>query len=43
MAAFAAAGVTTLSVAPFGVSASERIAALETAAEALQRSGAGAP
>jgi F420-dependent oxidoreductase-like protein len=43
MSAFAAAGVTTLSVAPFGLSASDRIAALETAAEALQRSGAGAP
>jgi hypothetical protein len=42
MAAFAAAGVTTLSIGAFGVTERERMAALETAAEALQRFGAGA-
>ena len=41
MAAFAAAGVTTLSVATFGATERDRMAALEIAAEALQRSGAG--
>jgi F420-dependent oxidoreductase-like protein len=41
MAAFAAAGVTTLSVSPFGATEQERLAALQTAAEALARSGAG--
>jgi F420-dependent oxidoreductase-like protein len=40
IAQFAAAGVTTLSVAPFGMTLGERIAALRTAAEALARSGA---
>jgi hypothetical protein len=40
MAAFAAAGVTTLSISPFGGTERERLVALETAAEALQRSGA---
>ncbi len=39
MAAFAGAGVTTLSVAPHGVDLNERLAALETAAGALEQSG----
>jgi hypothetical protein len=38
---FAAAGVTTLSLAPYGGNADERIAALRTAAEALDKSGVG--
>ena len=42
MAAFAAAGVTTLSVAPYGGDLTQRLAALETAAGALERSGVGA-
>jgi F420-dependent oxidoreductase-like protein len=41
IAAFAAAGVTTLSVAAFGAIERERMSALETAAEALQQSGTG--
>lgn len=40
MAAYAAAGVTTLSVTPFAATMPERLAALRVAAEALQRSGA---
>jgi F420-dependent oxidoreductase-like protein len=39
MAEFAAAGVTTLSVTPFAATLPERLAALNTAAEALQASG----
>jgi F420-dependent oxidoreductase-like protein len=39
MKAFAAAGVTTLSLAPYGAGADERIAALRTAAAALDKSG----
>jgi F420-dependent oxidoreductase-like protein len=39
--AFAAAGVTTVSLAPYGDSADERIAVLRTAAEALDKSGVG--
>ena len=38
---FAAAGVTTVSLAPYGASAEERRAALRTAAEALDLSGVG--
>jgi len=41
MAEFAAAGVTTLAVSPFGASLDERLRALQVASEALQRSGAG--
>jgi F420-dependent oxidoreductase-like protein len=40
MAAFAEAGVTTLTIAPSGGSLDERVAELRTAAEALERSGA---
>jgi F420-dependent oxidoreductase-like protein len=39
--AFADAGVTTVSLAPYGDSADERIAVLRTAAEALDKSGVG--
>jgi F420-dependent oxidoreductase-like protein len=39
MGEFAAAGVTTLTISPFGATAGERIAALRTAAEALDKSG----
>jgi F420-dependent oxidoreductase-like protein len=39
MAQFAAAGVTTLTVSPFGATADERITALRTAAAALEKSG----
>ena len=39
MTAFAEAGVTTLSVSPFGATADERVAALRAAAEALEMSG----
>jgi alkanesulfonate monooxygenase SsuD/methylene tetrahydromethanopterin reductase-like flavin-dependent oxidoreductase (luciferase family) len=42
MTEFAQAGVTTLSVSPFGATHDERIAALRTAAEALDKSGVGA-
>jgi F420-dependent oxidoreductase-like protein len=42
MAEFAAAGVTTLSVIPFGATMAERLAALQTAVEALDQSGAAA-
>jgi alkanesulfonate monooxygenase SsuD/methylene tetrahydromethanopterin reductase-like flavin-dependent oxidoreductase (luciferase family) len=41
MAAFAAAGVTTLSVVPNGATVDERVATLRLAAEALDLSGAG--
>lgn len=41
MAEFAAAGVTTLTVAPFGSSLDDRRAALEGAMQALEQSGAG--
>jgi alkanesulfonate monooxygenase SsuD/methylene tetrahydromethanopterin reductase-like flavin-dependent oxidoreductase (luciferase family) len=41
MQAFAAAGVTTLSLSPYGASDDERLAALRTAAEALDKSGVG--
>jgi F420-dependent oxidoreductase-like protein len=40
MAGFGAAGVTTLSITPFGASTDERLAALHTAARALDESGA---
>jgi alkanesulfonate monooxygenase SsuD/methylene tetrahydromethanopterin reductase-like flavin-dependent oxidoreductase (luciferase family) len=40
--AFAAAGVTTVSLAPYGNSHEERIAVLRTAADALDKSGVGA-
>lgn len=39
MAAFAASGVTTLAVTPFAPTLEERLRAVTTAAEALQRSG----
>jgi F420-dependent oxidoreductase-like protein len=42
MAEYAAAGVTTLTVSPFGATADERISALRTAAEALDRAGVAA-
>jgi F420-dependent oxidoreductase-like protein len=42
MTEFARAGVTTLSVSPFGATHDERISALRTAAEALDKSGVGA-
>jgi F420-dependent oxidoreductase-like protein len=42
MTEFAQAGVTTLSVSPFGATHDERIAALRTAADALDKSGVGA-
>ena len=41
MHAFAEAGVTTLSITPYAPSLEERMAALDTAAEALRQSGAG--
>ena len=41
MHAFAEAGVTTLSITPYAPSLEDRMAALDTAAEALQQSGAG--
>jgi F420-dependent oxidoreductase-like protein len=41
MAEFAQAGVTTLSLTPYGVSVDDRIAMLRVAAAALQKSGAG--
>jgi F420-dependent oxidoreductase-like protein len=41
MAAFAKAGVTTLSVLPHGSTLDERLATVRAAAEALERSGAG--
>jgi F420-dependent oxidoreductase-like protein len=41
MTEFAAAGVTTLSLAPYGGNADERITALRAAAEALDKSGVG--
>lgn len=41
LAAYAAAGVTTLSVTPMGGPLGERLASLTTALEALDRSGAG--
>jgi F420-dependent oxidoreductase-like protein len=40
MAEFADAGVTTLSITPYGETMGERIAALRTAVDALERSGA---
>ena len=40
MRAFAEAGVTTLSITPYAASLADRLAALDTAAEALQQSGA---
>ena len=39
MAAFAEAGVTTLSVSPFGETYEQKAHALRTAAEALDKSG----
>jgi F420-dependent oxidoreductase-like protein len=42
MAEFAAAGVTTLTITPFGSTLDERLAALSTALDALQASGADA-
>jgi F420-dependent oxidoreductase-like protein len=42
MAEFAASGVTTLSITPFGETMDERVAVLRTAVEALERSGAAA-
>jgi F420-dependent oxidoreductase-like protein len=39
MAAFAAAGVTTLTVTPVGLTVEERVAGLRTAVEALEMSG----
>lgn len=42
MGAFAASGVTTLAVSPLAATLSERLRALTTAAEALDKSGAGA-
>jgi F420-dependent oxidoreductase-like protein len=39
MAAFAGAGVTTLSVTPYGANAEETIAGLRAAADALEKSG----
>ncbi len=41
LAAFAAAGVTTLTLTPVGVTFEERLAGLRTAVEALERSGVG--
>jgi alkanesulfonate monooxygenase SsuD/methylene tetrahydromethanopterin reductase-like flavin-dependent oxidoreductase (luciferase family) len=41
MQAYADAGVTTVSVVPYGDSHDERIAGLRTAAEALDKSGVG--
>jgi hypothetical protein len=41
MVAFAEAGVTTLSIGAYGKTAEERIAAVRTAAAALDRSGVG--
>jgi F420-dependent oxidoreductase-like protein len=41
MTEFAASGVTTLSLAPYGANADERIVALRAAAEALDKSGIG--
>ncbi len=41
MAAFEAAGVTTLSVSPYGDTLDDRLRALHAAAEALERSGVG--
>jgi F420-dependent oxidoreductase-like protein len=40
MAEFADAGVTTLSITPYGETMGERVAALRTAVDALERSGA---
>ncbi|WP_375475800.1 LLM class F420-dependent oxidoreductase [uncultured Jatrophihabitans sp.] len=42
MAEFAGAGVTTLSVAPYGATVEEQLAGLRAAAEALDESGVGA-
>jgi alkanesulfonate monooxygenase SsuD/methylene tetrahydromethanopterin reductase-like flavin-dependent oxidoreductase (luciferase family) len=42
MQAFAAAGVTTLSVACFGRSLEERVAQVRACADALDRAGVGA-
>jgi F420-dependent oxidoreductase-like protein len=42
MTAFAEAGVTTLSISPYGATPEERVTALRAAAEALDRSGVGA-
>jgi alkanesulfonate monooxygenase SsuD/methylene tetrahydromethanopterin reductase-like flavin-dependent oxidoreductase (luciferase family) len=42
MAEFAASGVTTLSITPFGDTMDERMAVLRTAVDALARSGAAA-
>ncbi len=39
LAAFAAAGVTTAALAPYGDSIEEKLAALTTAAEALELAG----
>ena len=42
MAEFAAAGVTTLTIAPWAFTMDEKLAALETALEALELSGVNA-
>jgi hypothetical protein len=42
MQEFAAAGVTTLSVACFGASLAERVAQVRACADALDRAGVGA-
>jgi len=42
MVEFADAGVTTLSITPFGTTMDERLAALRTAVEALDKAGVGA-
>jgi len=39
IAAFAAAGVTTLAVTPYGDTLEDRLRTLHTGAEALERSG----
>ncbi len=40
MAEFAAAGVTTLTIAPFGATLDDKLRSLTTAMDALQQSGA---
>jgi F420-dependent oxidoreductase-like protein len=42
MGEFAASGVTTLSITPFGTTMDDRVAVLRTAVDALERSGAAA-
>jgi alkanesulfonate monooxygenase SsuD/methylene tetrahydromethanopterin reductase-like flavin-dependent oxidoreductase (luciferase family) len=43
MQAYAAAGVTTLSLAPYGDTTEERIAVLRAAAEAIEKAGLASP